>query len=186
MEMNTRLQVEHPLTELITHQDLVAWQIKIAAGQPLTLKQDDIHLDGHAIECRINAEDPLLNFRPSPGLIREFQAPEQWRDAQEGPIRLDTHVESGYRIPTLYDSMLAKLIVHAPTREEAIQTLDLALSQLKIEGVPTTIALHRFLIKTEAFQSGDYHTPQMSEEMKRFAQESTQERSQDQSQDSAN
>jgi acetyl-CoA carboxylase biotin carboxylase subunit len=170
MEMNTRLQVEHPVTELVTGVDLVAWQIKLAAGQPLTLTQEELSLKGHAIECRINAEDPLHNFRPSPGLITRFEAPEAWRYNLEGPVRLDTHVRSGYRVPTLYDSMLAKLIVHAPTRQEAIERLREALKSLEIEGVPTTCTLHDALLASAPFQSGEYNTMNMSEVMRDFAQ----------------
>lgn len=173
MEMNTRLQVEHPVTELVTGIDLVAWQLKVAAGQVLTLRQEDIKLTGHSIECRINAEDPTQGFKPSPGLISLFEAPEEWRYQQTGPIRLDTHVRSGYKVPTLYDSMLAKLIVHAATRDEAIEKLRQALKQVKIEGVPTTCALHDVLLDSPSFRSGTYNTLSMSEVMNDFAKTHT-------------
>jgi acetyl-CoA carboxylase biotin carboxylase subunit len=169
MEMNTRLQVEHPVTELVTGVDLVSWQLRVAAGQPLTLRQEDVALTGHAIECRLNAEDAAQGFRPAPGLITAFDAPEEWRYRLAGPVRLDTHVRAGYRVPTLYDSMLGKLIAHAPTRDEAIEALRAALAQLRVEGVPTTIALHRFLLNSAAFRSGQYSTADMSEVMRDFA-----------------
>ena len=139
-------------------------------GDPLTLTQADIALTGHAIECRLNAEDPTQGFRPSPGLITRFEAPEAWRYQLMGPVRLDTHVREGYRVPTLYDSMLGKLIVHAPTRDEAIEALRSALRELHIEGVPTTAPLHEALLNSAEFRSGDYSTPSMSEVMIAFAQ----------------
>ncbi len=169
MEMNTRLQVEHPVTELVAGVDLVSWQLRLAAGQPLTLLQEDVTLTGHAIECRVNAEDATQGFRPSPGLISSFEAPEEWRYRLAGPVRLDTHVRAGYRVPTLYDSMLGKLIAHAPTREEAIAALLAALGELRVEGVPTTIDLHRFLLASNEFKSGQYTTASMSEVMRSFA-----------------
>jgi len=172
MEMNTRLQVEHPVTELVTGVDLVAWQLKLASGQRLTLAQEDIKLSGHSIECRINAEDPTQGFKPSPGLITRFEAPEAWRYALKGPVRLDTHVRAGYKVPTLYDSMLAKLIVHAPTREEAIELLRASLKRLEVEGVPTTCALHDVLLDSASFRSGAYNTLSMSEVMSDFAEAS--------------
>ena len=168
MEMNTRLQVEHPVTEMVTDIDLVEWQIRLAAGQRLTLTQDQIQMSGHAIECRINAEDPLLDFRPAPGTLTVFDAPEEWRYRLGGPVRLDSHVREGYRIPPLYDSMIGKLIVHAKTRDEAIALMIDSLTQLRIEGVPTTTELHRYLLQSEVFRSGQYSTPQMSEVMQAF------------------
>jgi len=175
MEMNTRLQVEHPVTELVTGVDLVAWQLRLAAGQPLSLSQEDVRLKGHAIECRINAEDATRGFRPSPGLITRFEAPAEWRYQLAGPIRLDTHVRSGYKVPTLYDSMLAKLIAHAPTRDEAIERLREALQELKVEGVPTTAPLHDVLLDSASFRSGDYSTASMSEVMSAYAAEASTE-----------
>ncbi len=171
MEMNTRLQVEHPVTEMVTGIDLVCEQIKIASGQKLAYTQDQLSFTGHAIECRINAEDPLQGFRPSPGLVTLFEAPEEWRYAIGQKIRLDSHLQSNYRVPTLYDSMLGKLIVHGSDRDEAIELMKEALQKLKIEGVPTIIDLHLFLLDSAHFRSGQYHTPGMVEEMKKFAQE---------------
>ena len=171
MEMNTRLQVEHPVTEMVTGVDLVEWQIRLAAGERLTLSQDEITMKGHSIECRINAENPLEGFRPAPGKVTRFEAPEEWRYQLEGPIRLDSHVRSGYRVPALYDSMLGKLIVHAEDREGAIKKALEALKELKVEGVPTTIELHKYLLNSLAFRSGQYSTPQMSEVMARFTEE---------------
>ena len=168
MEMNTRLQVEHPVTEMITGVDLVAWQLKLAAGERLTIKQEDVNLQGHAIECRINAEDPALDFRPAPGQLTRFDAPEEWRYRLNGPIRLDTHARPGYRIPPLYDSMIGKLITRGQTRKEAIEQMINALDQLKIEGVPTTVDLHRFLLASTPFQSGQYSTPEMGEVMQAY------------------
>ena len=125
-------------------------------------------MSGHAIECRINAEDPLLDFRPAPGTLTVFDAPEEWRYRLDGPIRLDSHVREGYRIPPLYDSMIGKLIVHAKTRDEAIALMLDSLIQLRIEGVPTTAELQRYLLQSEVFRSGQYSTPQMSEVMQAF------------------
>lgn len=167
MEMNTRLQVEHPVTELITGIDLVEWQLRVAAGQRLTLQQSDVSWQGHSIECRINAEDPSLGFRPSPGTLTTFEAPEAWRYKEGGPIRLDSHARQGYKIPTLYDSMIAKLIVHGDTREEAIQRMAKALGEFKIEGVPTTCGLHSSLMKDPEFLSGDYNTSSLPQMMQR-------------------
>lgn len=155
MEMNTRIQVEHPVTELVTGIDLVAWQLRIAAGQKLTLQQRDIHWSGHAIEVRINAEDPAAGFRPSPGLVTRFDAP---ASSPAGPVRVDSHVRSGYRIPTNYDSMIGKLIVHGETRMEAIERMRAALDALVVEGVPTTRALHRAIMDEPDFVAGTYDT----------------------------
>ena len=171
MEMNTRLQVEHPVTEMVTGIDLVEWQIRLAAGQPLTMTQDQIQMTGHAIECRINAEDPLLDFRPAPGTLTTFKAPEDWRYRIAGPVRLDSHVQEGYRIPPLYDSMIGKLIVHAATRVEAIELMLQSLEQLHIEGVPTTAGLQRYLLQSDIFRSGQYSTPQMGQVMQNFKTE---------------
>lgn len=168
MEMNTRLQVEHPVTEMVTGIDLVEWQIRIAAGERLSIQQSDVKLVGHSIECRLNAEDPLQNFRPAPGLITTFEAPKEWRYKLDGPVRLDSHVISGYKVPALYDSMLGKLIVSAETREIAIERMLGALSTLSIIGVPTTIELHQFLLNSASFRSGQYSTPDMSQVMESF------------------
>ena len=168
MEMNTRLQVEHPVTEMITGIDLVEWQIRIAAGEPLTIQQDKVQSIGHSIECRLNAEDPLENFRPAPGKVTCFEAPSGWRYNHQGPIRLDSHVQSGYKVPPLYDSMLGKLIVKANSREEAIQLMIKALEELKIEGVPNTTELHKYLLRSAPFISGQYSTPDMSKVIAQF------------------
>lgn len=150
MEMNTRIQVEHPVTEAVTGIDIVKEQIKIAAGEPLSFTQDDIKLNGHSIECRINAENPAMNFMPSPGVIDSLYIP-------GGPgIRVDTAVYQGYEITPYYDSMIAKLIVHGKDREEAIAKMKWALSEFIVDGVYTNIDFHLKLIRTEAFEKGDY------------------------------
>ncbi len=152
MEMNTRIQVEHPVTELVTGVDLVKEQIRIAAGEPLSVPQGPVELRGHAIECRINAEDPERNFAPSPGTITIFHPP-------GGPgVRLDTHAYAGYRVPPQYDSLIGKLIVHAPTRAEALARTLLALESFIIEGVHTTIPFLKDLIRDPAFVAGEFDT----------------------------
>lgn len=147
IEMNTRIQVEHPVTELITGVDLIAEQIRVAAGFPLSYSQADIKLNGHAFECRINAEHPF-NFMPSPGTISYVHLP-----AGNG-VRVDSHIYSGYRIPTNYDSLIAKVCVHAPTREQAMQKMLAALSELQIEGILTNKALHQQLFVDSGFIEG--------------------------------
>ncbi|MDY3792762.1 MAG: acetyl-CoA carboxylase biotin carboxylase subunit [Oscillospiraceae bacterium] len=150
MEMNTRIQVEHPITEAVTGIDLVKHQIKIANGERLPFTQKDIAITGHSIECRINAENPDYNFRPSPGQITALHIP-------GGPgIRVDSSVYQGYTIPPYYDSMIAKLIVHAPTREEAIAKMKWALAEFIVEGVDTNIDFQLSLIRDSAFESGTY------------------------------
>ncbi|GAB6889246.1 acetyl-CoA carboxylase biotin carboxylase subunit [Geobacillus sp. FSL K6-0789] len=152
MEMNTRIQVEHPVTELITGVDLVKEQIRVAAGEKLSLTQEDVSFNGWAIECRINAENPAKNFMPSPGKIAMYLPP-------GGPgVRVDSAAYPGYTIPPYYDSMIAKLIVHAPTREEAIARMRRALSEFVIEGIHTTIPFHIKLMEHEKFQSGEFNT----------------------------
>ncbi len=152
MEMNTRIQVEHPVTELVTGIDLVKAQIRIAAGEPISIAQDEVEMRGHSIECRINAEDPTRNFAPSPGVITIFHPP-------GGPgVRLDTHVYAGYRVPAQYDSLVAKLIVHAHTRDEALARMRLALDSFIIEGIHTTIPFLRELLDNPAFIAGDIDT----------------------------
>jgi acetyl-CoA carboxylase, biotin carboxylase subunit len=149
IEMNTRLQVEHPVTELITGVDLVKEQIRVAAGLPLSFRQEDIRFNGHAIECRINAEHPET-FLPSPGKISEYHAP-------GGPgVRVDSAVYAGYRVPSTYDSLIAKLIVHAPTRAEAIARATRALDEYAILGIQTTIPLHQRLLAMPDVQQGAY------------------------------
>ncbi|MBP7167845.1 MAG: acetyl-CoA carboxylase biotin carboxylase subunit [Bacteroidia bacterium] len=150
MEMNTRIQVEHPVTEEVINYDLIKEQIKIAAGVPISGKN---HFPAmHAIECRINAEDPYNDFRPSPGRITVLHQP-----GGHG-VRVDSHIYAGYTIPPYYDSMIAKLITIAQTREEAIQTMERALSEFVIEGVKTTIPFHQQLMQNEDFRKGNYTT----------------------------
>ncbi|HMR46206.1 MAG TPA: acetyl-CoA carboxylase biotin carboxylase subunit [Bacteroidia bacterium] len=150
MEMNTRIQVEHPVTEEVINYDLIKEQIKIASGEPISGK--NYYPTMHAIECRINAEDPYNNFRPSPGRITNLHVP-----GGHG-VRVDSHVYAGYTIPSNYDSMIAKLITIAQTREEAINTMERALSEYVIEGVKTTIPFHIQLMKNEDFRKGNYTT----------------------------
>ncbi|MCE0742492.1 acetyl-CoA carboxylase biotin carboxylase subunit [Acetobacter sicerae] len=149
IEMNTRLQVEHPVTEMVCDVDLVREQIRIAAGEPLGYSQKDITFSGHAIECRINAEDPDT-FIPSPGTITVYHPPGGLG------VRIDSAVYAGYRVPPYYDSMIAKLIVHAPTREAAIARMSRALDELVVEGVNTVVPLHRRILADPEFQKGDY------------------------------
>lgn len=152
MEMNTRIQVEHPVTEWVTGVDLVREQIMAAAGEPLSVQQEDIVLRGHAIECRVNAEDPDRNFMPCPGKITEYVAP--------GGIgvRVDSAAYTGYTVPPYYDSMIAKLIVWAPTREQAINRMTRALMEFRVEGVKTTIPFHLRLLRNLDFRSGNVST----------------------------
>jgi acetyl-CoA carboxylase, biotin carboxylase subunit len=147
IEMNTRVQVEHPVTEMITGVDIVKEQLRIASGLPLSYKQEDIKIKGHAIECRINAEDPET-FMPSPGTIEHYHPPGGFG------IRVDTHVYQGYKVPPHYDSMIGKLIAHAETRELAFSRLSMALSEIVIDGIKTNISLHQRLIQDTAFKVG--------------------------------
>jgi len=152
IELNARIQVEHPVTELVTGIDLVREQIRVAAGEKLPFAQEDIQHRGVAMECRINAEDPAAGFRPSPGLIHKWQAP-------GGPgVRVDTHACTGYRVPPNYDSMVAKLLVHQPTRAEALAVMRRALSEFVVEGVKTTIPIHREIFGHSAFIEGRVDT----------------------------
>jgi acetyl-CoA carboxylase biotin carboxylase subunit len=152
LEVNARIQVEHPVTEQVTGIDLIKQQIRIASGEPLPFKQKDIPQNGHAIECRINAEDPARNFAPWPGVIEQLRTP-------GGPgVRLDSHVYAGYRIPPNYDSMIGKLIVHRPTRAEAIATMKRALGEFHVEPIRTTIPLHLQIMDNEHFRSGQVDT----------------------------
>ncbi|MEZ5344138.1 MAG: acetyl-CoA carboxylase biotin carboxylase subunit [Pyrinomonadaceae bacterium] len=156
MEMNTRIQVEHPVTEMVTLADIVYNQIRIARGEQLSFKQDEVRITGHSIECRINAEDPE-KFTPSPGTITAFNIP-------GGPgVRVDTAVYPGYVVPPYYDSMIAKLIVHARTRQGAIRRMRRALEMMVIEGIKTTIPLHQKIMEDERFQRGDFSTKFMEE-----------------------
>ncbi len=152
MEMNTRIQVEHPVTEMVTGVDLIKEQIRVASGEKLTLKQEDVTFNGWSIECRINAENPAKNFMPSAGKIQMYLPPGGFG------VRVDSAAYSGYTIPPYYDSMIAKLIVHAPTREEAIARMKRALSEFVIEGVHTTIPFHLKLLEHEKFVEGNFNT----------------------------
>jgi acetyl-CoA/propionyl-CoA carboxylase, biotin carboxylase, biotin carboxyl carrier protein len=152
LEMNTRLQVEHPVTELVTGIDLVVAQLLVAAGEPLGFVQDDIDLRGHAIECRINAEDAANNFMPAPGTIDGYREP-------SGPgVRVDSGVEPGSTIPQTYDPIVAKVITHGSSRDEARRRMLRALAEFRIEGIRTTIPFHRLMLADERFVTGDYHT----------------------------
>jgi acetyl-CoA carboxylase biotin carboxylase subunit len=152
IEVNARIQVEHPVTELVTGIDLVREQVRIAAGAPLGFRQEDIPHRGVAIECRINAEDPVADFRPSPGVITRWQPP-------GGPgVRLDSHVVAGYRVPPNYDSLVAKLLVHQPTRPEALACMRRALAEFTVEGIKTTIPLHREIFNHSSFIDGQVDT----------------------------
>jgi len=151
MEMNTRIQVEHPVTEMVTGVDLIKEQIKAAAGLPLGFKQDDIKINGHSIECRINAEDPV-KFTPSPGKITSFNIP-------GGPgIRVDTAAYSNYTVPPFYDSMIAKLIAHGEDRNEALNRMERALEEFIVEGISTSVPLHQRILRDPRFRSGEFHT----------------------------
>ncbi|MBN2583927.1 MAG: acetyl-CoA carboxylase biotin carboxylase subunit [Planctomycetes bacterium] len=152
LEVNARIQVEHPISEMVTGVDLVKWQIRIASGEPLTLRQKDIRQSGHSIECRINAEDPDNGFRPSPGTLTRFRQPGGLG------VRVDTQCFEGYRIPPNYDSLIAKLIVHQPTRGEAIACMQRALAEFQVEGIKTSIPLHRRILASDGFQHGRVHT----------------------------
>lgn len=152
MEMNTRIQVEHPVTEMITGLDLISEQIRIAQGEKLQLTQEQVVLKGHAIECRINAEDPDRNFRPQPGIISGYLPP-------GGPgVRMDSHVYTDYEIPPYYDSLIGKLIVWGPNRDAAINRMKRALRECAITGVPTTINFHQRILETPAFLEGEVYT----------------------------
>ncbi|MFQ6848028.1 MAG: acetyl-CoA carboxylase biotin carboxylase subunit, partial [Clostridium perfringens] len=159
MEMNTRIQVEHPITEMITGVDLVKEQIKVAFGKELEITQDDLKINGHSIECRINAEDPSKNFMPCPGLIKEINFPGGFG------VRLDTAIYSGYKIPHCYDSMIGKLIVHGKDREEAISKMKRALDEFAIDGITTNIDYHFLILDHEDFKNGTYNTSFLSEKL---------------------
>lgn len=159
IEMNTRIQVEHPVTEMITGIDLVKEQLRIASGLPLTIQQKDVKISGHAIECRINAENPKT-FLPCPGKIEWFHAP-------GGPgIRVDSHIYSSYKVPPNYDSLIAKIIAHGNTREEAIARMNNALNEVVIDGIQTNIPLHQDLIKDAHFHAGGTNIHYLEEKMK--------------------
>jgi acetyl-CoA carboxylase biotin carboxylase subunit len=155
MEMNTRLQVEHPVTEMTTGLDLVEQQLRVAANQPLALRQEEIHPRGHAIECRINAEDPAQDFKPSPGVLEAFEFP----DAIPGAtVRIETHMRSGDEISPYYDSLIAKVVVHAPNRMAAIQGMEQVLRGAVVRGVSTTIPVHLAVLASREFRAGEYDT----------------------------
>ena len=158
IEMNTRIQVEHTITEMVTGIDLIQQQIRIAAGEKFTLRQRDIQFRGHAIECRINAEDPF-KFIPSPGHVTKWHIP-------GGPgVRMDSHVFAGYTVPSNYDSMIAKLITYGETREQAIARMDIALSEMIVEGINTNILLHRELMQDPVFQKGAFSIHYLEEKL---------------------
>ncbi len=152
MEMNTRIQVEHPVTELVSGMDLIKEQIRVAAGEPLSVVQKDIHLKGHAIECRINAENPSKNFMPCPGMITNIHTP------GGNGVRVDTHIYNDYKVPANYDSMLMKLIVHGKDREEAIAKMRSALGELIIEGIDTNLDFQFEILCHPAYEDGDTDT----------------------------
>ena len=152
IEVNARIQVEHPVTEMITGIDLIKQQILIAGGEPLPFKQSEIKQQGVSIECRINAEDPKRNFQPSPGKIDRLIVPGGFG------VRFESHAHSGYIVPPYYDSMIGKLIVHQPTRAEAIATMLRALSELRVDGIKTTAPLHQEILSHSAFFEGRIDT----------------------------
>jgi acetyl-CoA carboxylase biotin carboxylase subunit len=156
IEMNTRIQVEHPVTEQVTAVDLIKEQIRIAAGERLTLNQEQLKPRGHAIECRINAEDPR-RFVPSPGTVQKYHTPGGLG------VRIDSHLYAGYTVPPNYDSMVAKLIVHAPTREAAIERMQVALSEMIIDGIRTNIPLQRRIMQDKVFRAGQHHIHYLEE-----------------------
>ena len=165
LEMNTRIQVEHPITELVTNTDLIKEQIRIAAGEELSYSQNDIQVTGHAIECRINAEDPLNDFAPNPGKITGYRSP-------GGPgVRLDSGVYMNYTIPTFYDSMISKLITYGRNRNDAINRMKRALSEYIILGVKTTIPFHKAILRNPNFISGDLNTHFIDQHKKGIDQE---------------
>ncbi|HVF10846.1 MAG TPA: acetyl-CoA carboxylase biotin carboxylase subunit [Abditibacteriaceae bacterium] len=159
MEMNTRIQVEHPVTEMVTGVDLVREQLRVAAGEKLSLRQKDVHFNGHSIECRITAEDPNRNFAPASGTVHRFDAP-------GGPgVRVDTHIYNGYTVPSFYDSLLAKIIVHAPAREDAIARMERALAEICLEGLATTLPFHQRILANEYYRRGEVNTDFLTRRM---------------------
>ena len=152
MEMNTRIQVEHPVTEMVSGMDLIKEQIRVAAGEPLSVNQDQVRLKGHAIECRINAENPSKNFMPCPGMITNVHVP------GGNGVRIDSHIYSDYKVPANYDSMLLKLIVHGKDRADAIAKMRSALGELIIEGIETNVDFQFEILSHPAYQSGDTDT----------------------------
>ena len=157
MEMNTRIQVEHPVTEMVTGIDLIKEQIRIANNEPLSFTQEDVQFDGWSIEVRINAEDPFNGFMPQPGKVKSYLAP------GGNGVRVDSAVYPGYTIPPFYDSMVAKLITYGKTRDEAVSRMRRALDEFMIEGVKTTIPFHRRLMEHDVFVKGDFNTNFLSD-----------------------
>jgi acetyl-CoA carboxylase biotin carboxylase subunit len=165
MEMNTRIQVEHPVTEMVSRIDLVAWQIRIAAGQPLTMSEKDLAPQGHAIECRITAEDAALDFAPGVGSIEMYVAP-------GGPgVRVDSHLYAGYNVPPFYDSLLGKIIVWGQDRQEAVARMERALAETVITGVPQTAPFLRRVIADQAFRDAELDTGFLMRNMDRLLQD---------------
>ena len=159
IEMNTRVQVEHPVTEMVTGIDIVREQLRVASGEPLSVSQDDIKIRGHSFECRINAEDPTT-FLPCPGKIKLFHAP-------GGPgVRVDSHMYSGYTVPPYYDSLIGKLITHGATRAQALTRMQIALDELLIDGIRTNVALHRDLVRDTEFQKGGVNIHYLEHKLK--------------------
>ncbi|HAG71411.1 MAG TPA: acetyl-CoA carboxylase biotin carboxylase subunit, partial [Gammaproteobacteria bacterium] len=159
IEMNTRVQVEHPVSELVTGIDIVQEQLRIASGLPLSVKQEDIKITGHAFECRINAEDPE-NFLPSPGKINHFHAP-------GGPgVRVDSHLYSGYTVPPFYDSLIAKLITYGDSREQALMRMQIALDEVLIDGIKSNIPLHKNLVRDSGFKEGGVNIHYLEKKLK--------------------
>jgi acetyl-CoA carboxylase biotin carboxylase subunit len=159
MEMNTRIQVEHPVTEMVTGIDLIKEQLRIASGEPLTIRQKDVVFSGHCIECRLTAEDPAKNFAPASGRIEYFDPPGGLG------VRVDSHVRSGYIVPPYYDSLLAKILVHAATRDEAIARMERALHETRLDGVATTLPFHLKILANEYFQRGEIATDFLAKRM---------------------
>ena len=149
IEMNTRIQVEHPVSEMISGIDIVKEQLRIASGLPLSVSQENITFSGHAVECRINAEDPK-SFIPSPGKVKHFHAPGGYG------VRVDSHLFSGYNVPPFYDSLIGKLITHGEDRESALNRMSVALDELVVDGIKTNVPLHQRLVKDEGFRQGDF------------------------------
>ncbi len=161
MEMNTRIQVEHPITEMVSNIDLVTWQLRIAMGEQLRLEERDIEARGHAIECRITAEDPARDFAPAVGTVSTYVAP-------GGPgVRVDSHLFSGYQVPPYYDSLLAKIAVWGKDRNEAIERMERALRETIIDGVINVTPLHRMIMMDELYRKGEIHTGYVGEFLSR-------------------
>ena len=159
MEMNTRIQVEHPVTEMVTGVDLIKEQLRVAAGEKLTLRQKDVEIKGHCIEVRLTAENPDNGFKPAVGTIERFDVP-------GGPgVRVDSHIYQGYQVPPFYDSLLAKILVHAPTRDEAIAKMERALRETRIDGVPTTLPFHLKVLANDYFRRGELSTDFLARRM---------------------